>query len=77
MNTEQEPRAHMALVMRSEEPRAHMALVTRSEHKIGLCTRVIDFAVLCLLAIITKINLQIQCSCCLSLFGILSVKKIN
>ena len=45
-----------------QEPRAHMALVTRSEPKMRLGTRVIDFTVLCLLAIITKINLQIQCS---------------
>ena len=37
-----------------------MALVTRLEPKIRLGTRVVDFAVLCLLAIITKINLQIQ-----------------
>ena len=46
----------MALVTRSEEPRAHMALVTISEPKIRLGVRVIDFVVLCLLAIIAKIR---------------------
>ena len=44
----------MTLVTRSEEPRAHMTLVTRSEPKIRLGTRVFDFAVLYLLAIIKR-----------------------
>jgi len=46
----------MTIVTSSVEPRAHMTLVTRPEPKIRPGTRVIDFAVLLLLAIITKIG---------------------
>ena len=60
-----------------QEPRAHMALVTRSEPKIRLGTRVFDFAVLCLFVVITKINLQIQCSCSLFLFGIVTLVPLS
>ena len=73
----EEPRAHMVRGRKSQEPRAHLALVRRSEPKVRLGTRVIEFAVLCLLAIIIKINLKIQCFYSLFLFGILPVKKIN
>jgi len=67
----------MKLVTKSKEPRGHKALVTRSDPKTRLDTKVIDFAELCLLAIIIKMNLQRQRSCCFFLFGILPVQKIN
>ena len=63
----------MALVTKSEEPRTHVTLVTMLEPKIRLGTRVIDFGELSLSAIIIKIDLKIQYSCSLFLFGILPV----